>query len=200
MYSSQERSRHPLPGERCRSLGRVLHPAPRFHVGASEAPGVRECLAGRCADAAQWSRCIRLAADAEWSESGAWWMEPCRAEGLGSPGLYRCAQERRAALPERDGNRSRRTPDSDRRSGRQPDRAVRTSAIAELGILGPYDRLVSAAASNRSWGGAFPPGFLPAGLLARHAFRKRFASGFAIPLLVGLVRDLSVNEKLREFR
>src|SRR5262245_25520568 len=61
-------------------------------------------------------------------------MDPCRAESLGSPGLYRHTQERRSALSQRDGSRSRRTSDSDRRPGRQPDRAVRASAIEALSL------------------------------------------------------------------
>ena len=37
------------------------------------------------------------------------------------------------------------------------------------------------------------------GCFSNHPFREFLGSGFAVPLLVGLVRNLSFDEQLREF-
>src|SRR5688572_10317854 len=60
------------------------------------------------------------------------------------------------------------------------------------------------AVNRRLPAGLLPGRFLPAGrlfprrLLPRHAFRQLSAAGFAIPFLVGLIRDLAPDEELRE--
>src|SRR5262245_14260129 len=109
-----QRPRRSLPGKGCRPCRGVLYAASRLHARASATARVCERVAWRDEHPAERARSVRLAADAGRATPGAWRVEPRGVESLGPSRLYCRSQERRRALPKRDGNWSRRTPDSDR--------------------------------------------------------------------------------------
>lgn len=118
-------SRISLSGEGCRAGGGVLHAASRFHVEAPTASSVCQRLVGRRVCPLERSRSIGIAPDAKWSTSGTRWVEPHRAESDRFARLHRRTETRRGHASQRDGGRSGRPADPDRRSGRQSRRTVR---------------------------------------------------------------------------